>query len=91
MILGGAVKEGLPPVIQRLIAWRKRNNLSQRAAAVVMQAAGYQVRLSAIQHWETGIRTPSPLAGKALETFLDQHPTIQNPPRFGRWIDRRKE
>jgi hypothetical protein len=85
------VKPGLPSVIQRLIKWRDRNGLSQRGAVEVMRGAGFPIKLSQIQHWECADRAPNEAATKLLEIFLEQHPRIENPPRFGRWIDRKKE
>jgi len=76
----------LPPVVKKLKKWRTKNKLSQRQAVEVMKVRGYPVRLSALQHWEVGLRSPSELVIKALEAFLAQHPTITDAPKFGRWI-----
>jgi hypothetical protein len=85
-----AVKRRVTPVMKRVIAWRKRNQMSQRAAVTVMSEAGYSITLTMLQHYEVGLRTPSELVQRALERFLDEHPVIENPPRFGRWIGRDK-
>jgi hypothetical protein len=78
----GAVKEGLPPVIQRLIKWRLRNNLSQRGAVEVMMKHGLKVSRTTLQHWEQKVSAPNNLASKAIQDFLKQHPKIKNPPRY---------
>jgi DNA-binding transcriptional regulator YiaG len=78
----GAVKEGLPPVIQRLIKWRLRNQLSQRGAVEVMMRHGLKVSRTTLQHWEQKVSAPNNLASKAIQDFLKQHPKIKNPPRY---------
>jgi hypothetical protein len=77
----GAVKEGLPPVIVRLIKWREKNGLSQRAAVEVMQARGFDVSKSTLQKWETGT-PPGKYSSRALQSFLKEHPVILNPPQY---------
>jgi DNA-binding transcriptional regulator YiaG len=82
MIFPVAVKEGLPPVIRKLIKWRETNGLSQRAAAQVMMDHNVEVPVSTLQKWENGLREPGKLATKALRDFLKAHPKIENPPVF---------
>ena len=80
----GAVKEGLPPVIQRLIKWRLRNKLSQRGAVEVMMDRGLDVSLFTLQTWEQGYRNPGRYAAQALSAFLRDNPVIPNPPQYRR-------
>ena len=82
LIFRGAVKEGLPLIIQRLIKWRLRNNLSQRGAVEVMMRHGLKVSRTTLQHWEQKVSAPNNLASKAIQDFLKQHPKIKNPPRY---------
>jgi hypothetical protein len=72
----------LPPIIKRLKKWREKNHLSQRQAAAVMERAGFPIRLSALQHWERGFRKPGTFSSHTLKLFLDQNPTVTNPPVF---------
>ena len=51
-------EEPVPQVIQKLIAWRRRNGLSQRAAVEVMQARDFPVTLTTLEKWEAGDRQP---------------------------------
>jgi len=81
----------LPPVVQKLKRWRKKNHLSQRQAAAVMHEAGYPVLVSSLRSWEIGKRSPNAWVSKALEAFLKEHPTVTNPPQFGRWIRREEK
>ena len=78
----GAVKEGLPPVIKRLVAWRKRNNLSRRGAAEVMKARGLPVPIRTLEGWEQGNHGPSAYSTLLLTAFLKEHPVIENPPYY---------
>ena len=78
----GAVKEGLPPVIRRLIAWRKRNNLSRRGAAEVMKERGLPVPIRTLEGWEQGNHGPNAYSTLLLTAFLKEHPIIENPPYY---------
>jgi hypothetical protein len=78
----GAVKEGLPPVIKRLLTWRKRNNLSRRGALEVMKERGLVVSMSTLTAWEQGARSPGSYSTQLLVAFLRQHPRIENPPYY---------
>ena len=89
--LTGVPRARLPRIIVRLRAWRKRNGLSQRAAAEVMTREGYRVGVGSIRAWEIGRSAPGELATRALEAFLDAHPVITDPPKYGRWVHRRRE
>jgi DNA-binding transcriptional regulator YiaG len=82
MILGEPVKEGLPQVVQRLIKWREKNHLSQRAAVEVMQARDCDVSIFTLQSWERGHRQPGKFTEKVLRRFLKENPVIPNPPSY---------
>ncbi len=71
--------KSVAPVIERLKAWRKANNLSQAHAVEVMLAAGLPAKLKTLQGWEIGRHSPQPITAAALERFLDQHTTITHP------------
>jgi DNA-binding transcriptional regulator YiaG len=66
----------LHDVIEKLVAWRGRNGLSQRAAVEFMRAQGLPVTLTALEKWEMGINRPRGLAAVALLRFLEEHPTV---------------
>ena len=59
-------------------------------APEVMTREGYAITEEGITSWELGRRTPNEMTQRALETFLEQHPVIANPPRYGRWVKRDK-
>ena len=87
LLRGGAVPKREPaPIAVSLRAWRKRNHLSQRQAAAVMQARGLPATTGVIRAWETGWRMPTPITARAIEDFLEKYPEITDPPRFGRWV-----
>ena len=85
VITAGVPSAKLPRIVQRLRAWRRRNGLSQRAAAEVMQAHDCPVSISTLQAWEQGRHQPGKLAERMLGVFLKEHPIIENPPKYGRW------
>jgi DNA-binding transcriptional regulator YiaG len=60
----------LSPLIQKLKAWRKANNLSQSKAARLLTNAGLPVPLRTLQQWEIGQHAPHAVTGAALEKFL---------------------
>ena len=68
-------------VVARLKAWRTKNNLSQRQAVMVLQANGFKLSTGAIQKWEGGFLAPGRMATLALTYFLNEHPTITDPPK----------
>ena len=72
-------------IMQKLKAWRKRNGISQRAAVAIMDAGGVKLPLMTYQKYEGGFRTPGRFALAAIEGFVDAHPTVTDPPKFGRW------
>ena len=69
-------------MVLKLRAWRRRNELSQRAAAEVMNDRGFKLRLSTLQTWERGYRKPSELISWGLGKWLEENPRIENPPRY---------
>jgi hypothetical protein len=84
LIPEGAVKPGLPKVVQQLVRWREKNHLSQRAAVQVMMDRGLDVSLFTLQTWEQGYRNPGRYAAQALSAFLRENPVIPNPPQYRR-------
>jgi hypothetical protein len=48
-----------------------------------MLANGVEVPLLTYQKYEGGFRSPGRFAAKAFEQFLDDNPTIANPPVVG--------
>jgi DNA-binding transcriptional regulator YiaG len=68
--------------MEQFVAWRKRNGLSQRAASEVIRARGLRISKSTIQDWEQAKRDPGEGWRYALETFIKQHPKIDNPPVY---------
>ncbi|HEY0793471.1 MAG TPA: helix-turn-helix transcriptional regulator [Chthoniobacterales bacterium] len=66
----------LPPVVEALLEWRKRNGLSQEAAVRVMATYGYPVTVASLAQWEKGNRKPSVLAAIAIMGFLQKYPVV---------------
>jgi transcriptional regulator with XRE-family HTH domain len=60
----------LSPLIQRLKAWRKANDLSQPEAAGLLAEAGLPIALATLQQWEIGRRSPQSVTAAALQRFL---------------------
>jgi DNA-binding transcriptional regulator YiaG len=70
-------EEELPEqAVQKLVAWRQRNGLSQRAAVEFMQAHNLPVTLTALEKWESGERRLRGLAAHAVLRFLEDHPVV---------------
>jgi transcriptional regulator with XRE-family HTH domain len=74
-------QKAVAPVVERLKAWREANNLSQSQAVKLLIAAGLPAKLKTLQGWEIGRHSPQAITAAALERFLDQHPTVLQPPR----------
>ena len=72
-------KKTVAPVIRRLKAWREGNKLSQAQTVAALVAAGLPAKIRTLQHWEIGRRSPQAITAAALERFLDEHPTIDQP------------
>lgn len=68
---------GLPPTVRRLLLWRKRNGLSQRATVEIMARHNVTVKLSALQDWEQGPRKLKGYAAQLIDQFLQDHPTVE--------------
>ena len=62
--------------VQKLMAWRQQNGLSQRAAVEFMRAHGLPVTLTVLEKWEMRINRPVALSAVALIRFFEEHPTI---------------
>lgn len=67
-----SMKRSIAPVIERLKAWRERNNISQTQAIKLLQSAGLPARLKTLQAWESGRNSPQSITAAALERFLDE-------------------
>jgi DNA-binding transcriptional regulator YiaG len=76
---GLAMPKPLSPVIEQLKRWRAKNKLSQAQAIEVFKAASLPITLDALQNWEVGRNSPSPLAATALANFLSRHHTVTVP------------
>jgi DNA-binding transcriptional regulator YiaG len=70
----------LAPVIEQLKKWRAKNKLSQAQATKAFNMAGLPITLDALQSWEIGRRSPTPLAAVSLAEFLKRNPKIKSPP-----------
>jgi hypothetical protein len=74
------------PVIARLRKWRKANGgLSARQTSAVMEARGLQIPYHTLEVWDSGVRNPGRFAAKAVEKFLDEHPTVDDAPKYRRY------
>ena len=62
----------LPPLIERLKAWRARKGLSQSQAASALANAGIPVAIRTLQQWEIGQHAPHSVTATALGKFLDE-------------------
>jgi transcriptional regulator with XRE-family HTH domain len=71
-------------LVKRLKAWRKKNGLSQRQAAEVMEARGVLVDVMTMKQWEQGRNRPGRLAGKLVGDFLERYPVITDAPVHGK-------
>jgi len=67
-----SMKRSIAPVIERLKAWRERNNISQAQAVKLLQSAGLPARLKTLQAWESGRNSPQAITAAAIERFLDE-------------------
>ena len=72
----GPMPKELVPVIQRLKAWRAKNNISQAEAVQLLVRRGLPIRLRTLQAWEAGQSAPNSFAASALAEYLDKHPTV---------------
>jgi DNA-binding transcriptional regulator YiaG len=67
-----SMKRSIAPVIERLKAWRERNNISQAQAVNLLQLAGLPARLKTLQAWESGRNSPQAITAAAIERFLEE-------------------
>jgi DNA-binding transcriptional regulator YiaG len=82
---GAVPQRELHPIVVRLKAWRERNELTPRQAAAVLRRYNVPVAYSTLRGWESGGR-PRELMVELIARVLEEHPTITDPPRFGRWV-----
>jgi hypothetical protein len=66
----------LPEVVRKLIAWRRRNSLSQRNAVSVLQSHFFRVSLGSLASWEQGRRLPMPQSAHLLDELLTRFPIV---------------
>lgn len=59
----------LPPLAERLLAWRRDNELTQDEAARMLR-----VSVQALRHWEHGRRTPN----RGTQSWIDHVMAIQS-------------
>ena len=67
-----SMKRSIAPVIERLKAWRERNNISQAQAVKLLQSAGLPARLKTLLAWESGRNSRQAITAAAIERFLDE-------------------
>lgn len=75
----------LHPIVVQLKAWRERNGLTPRQAAAVLRRYNVPVAYSTLRGWEADGR-PRELMVELIAKVMKEHPTITDPPRFGRWV-----
>ena len=68
-----------PEIVEALVAWRKRNGLTQQTATEVLRRHGLPITLSSLQKWEKRERQPGAFATLALAAFLEKYPTVDPP------------
>ena len=66
----------LPEIVRKLIAWRRRNGLSQRVAVRVLQRHFFRVSLASLRSWEQGRRLPMPQSAHLLRELLTRFPLV---------------
>jgi transcriptional regulator with XRE-family HTH domain len=66
----------LPEIVRKLIAWRRRNSLSQRDAVSVLQSHFFRVSLGSLASWEQGRRLPMPQSAHLLDELLTRFPVV---------------
>ena len=70
------VKKPGKPLVQRIKEWRTARGLSQSEAVRTLAEAGLPIKLSTLQQWEIGRRSPQPVTAFAIERFLAEEPRI---------------
>jgi len=71
-------------MVKRLRVWRKKNRLTRRQAAAVMEARGVPVDVMVIYHWEKEHKTPNRMSVAMVSKFLEEFPVITEAPAFGK-------
>jgi DNA-binding transcriptional regulator YiaG len=66
----------LPEIVRKLIAWRRRNGLSQRDAVRVLQSHFFRISLASLTSWEQGRRRPMPQSARLLDELLTRFPVV---------------
>jgi transcriptional regulator with XRE-family HTH domain len=66
----------LPEIVRKLIAWRRRNSLSQRDAVSVLRSHFFRVSLASLASWEQGRRFPMPQSAHLLDELLTRFPIV---------------
>jgi DNA-binding transcriptional regulator YiaG len=66
----------LPEIVGKLIAWRRRNGLSQRDAVRVLQSHFFRISLAGLASWEQGRRGPMPQSARLLDELLTRFPLV---------------
>jgi hypothetical protein len=80
----------LPEIVRKLIAWRRRNSLSQRDAVSVLQSHFFRVSLGSLASWEQGRRLPMPQSAYLLDELLTRFPIASAKPTATRAEVRKK-
>jgi DNA-binding transcriptional regulator YiaG len=80
----------LPEIVRKLIAWRRRNSLSQRDAVRVLQSHFFRVSLGSLTSWEQGRRLPMPQSAHLLDELLTRFPIVSAKPTATRAEVRKK-
>jgi hypothetical protein len=66
----------LPEIVRKLIAWRWRNGLLQRAAVHVLQSHFFRISLASLASWEQGRRAPLRRTAHLLDELLTRFPLV---------------
>src|SRR6266404_2416850 len=74
-----SAKKQDPPHGQKLTAWRKLNQLSQRKAVAVLAKYYFHATFASLRSWEEGRRSPNSHTAAILEKFLLDHPSVERP------------
>jgi DNA-binding NarL/FixJ family response regulator len=76
----------MPTVINKLRKWREANGgISVRQTSDVMEKRGLTIPFHTLESWLSGARNPGRFAAQALAKFLDDHPKVDDAPRYSRY------
>src|SRR5260370_39944398 len=67
-------RSNIHPAVHKLTAWRKRNRLSQHAAAAVLQKYYFHLTFASLRSCEEFRRSPHPHTAALREKLLTEHP-----------------